>query len=658
VISVHAQSVAGACVALLLVLHRPLHAQAAPRDTARLADLVVTATRTPTSLPVPAATTVILGDDLRARGIHLLQDALREVPGVALVQGGSYGAVTSLFLRGGESDYVKVLLDGVPLNSPGGSLNLSDLTTDDLDRIEVVRGPVSVLYGADAMSGVIQLFTRRGGRRPSGALATRAGTFGSSTTEARMATGSAAGSVSLAASRFASDGIYDFNSRYVNRVGSARLETGDDEKGRLTLTARGGDVVAGYPTDFAGVPTDRNQRTTERRLTLGLAGTRPLSRSVTGTVQGFASRLNAGATNRSDTPADTLGYGFDSDRAAVTWRRGAEGRVDWRRGPTTTLSFGGGVERETIASTGRVAQNYGTGRFEESSVFDQARTTRHFSGQVIAAPTAAITLQLGARLDDNSAFGQFATWRAGASARLAPSTRLWGAIGTAFKAPTFSELYASDPFEVGNAALLPERSRNVELAVAQTLAAGATFEVTAFDQRFLDLIQYVGAAPGQPTYVNLGEASSRGVETSLTARPAERVSVRARWTWLQTEVRDSGSASSLTFQQGSALLRRPARSGGVTATLHGASSTLAVAVNHVGERDDVDYRDFPATRTALPSYTTVDLSLGFPVRRGGVGAPSLDLTLRGENLFDTAFDQVVGFPGRGRTLFVGAALRY
>ncbi len=135
-----------------LVVVSTASAQRVVRDTAALADLVVTATRLTTAAPVAAATTVLRGDDLRARGVRLVQDALREVPGVAIVQNGSYGAVTSLFLRGGESDYVKVLLDGVPLNAPGGSLNLADLTTDDIDRIEVVRGPVSVLYGADAMS--------------------------------------------------------------------------------------------------------------------------------------------------------------------------------------------------------------------------------------------------------------------------------------------------------------------------------------------------------------------------------------------------------------------------------------------------------------------------------------------------------------------------
>jgi vitamin B12 transporter len=632
--------------------------QATPTDTTRLADLVVTATRLPSAAPVAAATTVLRGDDLRARGIRLVQDALREVPGVALVQNGSYGAVTSLFLRGGESDYVKVLLDGVPLNAPGGSLNIADLTTDDLDRIEIVRGPVSVLYGADAMSGVIQLFTRHGAATRSGMLGVRGGTFGARDWNARVAGGSTNAGVSIAGSRFLTDGIYPFNSRYDNRVGSARLDLRAANGGVVAFTVRGGDVVAGYPTDFAGVPVDRNQRTTERRLSLGAEARRPLGHTVTGTVQGFASRLRAGATNRPDTPADTMGYGYDSERSAVTWRRGAEGRLDWAGLPNATVSLGGGIEQEEITSTGRTRQNYGTGAFDERSDFGADRTTRHAYLQLLAAPHRRVSLQLGSRLDDNSAFGQFGTWRAGASLQLRPGTRLWGAVGTAFKAPTFAELFAADPYEVGNPMLAPERTRNAEVAIAQQVGARASFEVTAFDQRFRQLIQYVGAAPGQPTYVNLGAARSRGVEASLLLRPKAQVTLRGHWTWLATEVTDSGAASSQTFQQGARLLRRPPSSGGITATVQHGGATLAGGLSYVGERDDVDYRDFPAARTALPSYTTVDLSLELPVRHAGGGSPGAALTFRGENLLDASYEQVVGFPGRGRTLFVGAQLRY
>ena len=134
----------------------------ATADTVSLSPVVVTATRVPTAATVStAATTLLSGAELRARGVTTLLDALRTVPGVALAQIGGAGSQSSLFLRGGNSNYTKVLVDGVPVNAPGGALDISTLTTDNIDRIEILRGPSSVQYGSDAMSGVVQVFTRR-----------------------------------------------------------------------------------------------------------------------------------------------------------------------------------------------------------------------------------------------------------------------------------------------------------------------------------------------------------------------------------------------------------------------------------------------------------------------------------------------------------------
>src|SRR5207247_1137945 len=141
----------------LLLLARPV------QDTVVLNPVVVTATRAPPPADaVTAAVTVISGASLRERGIRTVADALRETLGATVVETNGPGSQTSLFLRGGESDYVKVLLDGVSLNQPGGAYTFAHLTTDDVERIEIVRGPVSVLYGTDAVAGVVQIFTRTG----------------------------------------------------------------------------------------------------------------------------------------------------------------------------------------------------------------------------------------------------------------------------------------------------------------------------------------------------------------------------------------------------------------------------------------------------------------------------------------------------------------
>ena len=133
------------------------------QDTVLLKPIVVTATRVPVSVDVlSSSVTVLRGVDLAAQGIRTAAQALETVPGAHIVETGSFGGQTSLFVRGGESDYTKVLVDGVPLNQAGGGIDLAHLTTDNVERIEIVRGPVSVLYGSDAVTGVIQIFTRSG----------------------------------------------------------------------------------------------------------------------------------------------------------------------------------------------------------------------------------------------------------------------------------------------------------------------------------------------------------------------------------------------------------------------------------------------------------------------------------------------------------------
>ena len=163
---------------IALVVHPIVALAQVSKDTARIAPVVVTATRSPLAEGrAPASVSVITGEKLRREGITTVLDALRRVPGLAVVQTGSYGGVTSLFIRGGESKYAKVLIDGVPVNDAGGAFDFSALSTDNLERIEIVRGPASVLYGSDAMAGVVQLFTRAGTGRPRAEVSGRGGGY-------------------------------------------------------------------------------------------------------------------------------------------------------------------------------------------------------------------------------------------------------------------------------------------------------------------------------------------------------------------------------------------------------------------------------------------------------------------------------------------------
>ncbi|HEY9014385.1 MAG TPA: TonB-dependent receptor plug domain-containing protein, partial [Gemmatimonadales bacterium] len=364
-----------ACTLLALAAPVTLLAQEVP-DTTHLQELVVTATGTPTPADaVVSSVTVITGQELRDRGIHFVQDALRQVPGAAVVQGGSYGGVSSLFLRGGESDYVKVLIDGVPVNQSGGAYNWGNLTTDNVERIEVLRGPGSVMYGSDAVTGVVQIFTRGGASGFGVEGEAQGGTFGTAQGQASVLGGSERLNYSASAGRIATDGTYPFNNDYGNTVLSGALRSVPDDRTDLSASARYYDTRYHFPTDFSGALADSNQSSSEEALALGLDAGRRLSSRYELRLNLGGSRSNTGFEDTSDSPGDTLGFGFASQREARAQRGKAELRLNAQLSPTLTLTGGGLVERESERQSGETTSNFGTIETSRDIPFDRSRTT-------------------------------------------------------------------------------------------------------------------------------------------------------------------------------------------------------------------------------------------------------------------------------------------
>ncbi len=647
-----------AALPLLLLTSSSLPAQ--QPDTTRLPEIEVTATRlrTPTRA-LTATVTTIQGAALRERGIRFVSDALRDVPGVTVVRTASFGSVTSVFLRGGESDFVKVLIDGVPANLPGGSFDWASLTTDNVERIEVLRGPGSVLYGSDAMSGVVQIFTNRGAPRLHGSVGGEGGTF-----DSRTARGSVEGNgFSAAGSRTVTDGIFDFNNRYRNTTASAAFRASLAGT-TARFTARYTDAEHRFPTDFAGVPSDSNQAGSEERVVVAADLARPLGSSVEARLLLSGSFATIGASNDPDFSGDSIGFAFRARRETDASRQGADGRINVRLGGTgdggggATLTLGAAVEREHEETASSTTSNFGDGVFTDTSTFVETRTTASAYAQVVAEPLPWLGLQGGVRVDDNNAFGTFVTARAGVTAALFPSTRLRASAGTAFKAPTFAELFARTPFEVGNADLDPERSQSVELGLNHTVG-WLTLDVAAFAQRFTDLIQFQFTTPDAPTYFNLGRARALGVETTVAVQPVEGVTLDLGWTRLSTRVTDAGVSTSQVFANGKALLRRPAHTARAGFRLRGGRGGVSGNVQVIGARDDVDFRPFPEQRVGLSRYALVDVS-GDWVLLGGrsLGLGEVVARARVENLFDEEYEAVVGFPSPGRAVFVGAEIRF
>jgi vitamin B12 transporter len=613
-------------------------------DTASLPEIVVTATRYPVAADSVASTvTVLRGEDLRAEGIRFVGDALRQVPGSHVVQGGPFGSATSLFLRGGESDYVKVLVDGVPVNQPGGFYDFGSLTTDNVERIEVLSGPGSVLYGSDGIAGVVQIVTRSGGEGLHLGAAGEGGSFGSARWEATALGGTGEMGWSASLSRLTSDGTYELNNQYRNTVAGARLRGQPGPGTSLALTGRYHDARYHFPTDVTGAPVDRNQFTTDETATLALEAGHRFSEVVEGQLLLARSDIETGYENPADPPP---GPGFASSDHTSTDRTSADARL--------RLRLPGGVEG--LAGTSFEAQ-----RQRVRNAFDEGRDNWGVYAQASALPLSRLQLTAGGRIDENERFGTFWTWRAAALAFASPGTRLRASAGSGFKEPSFFENFDS-PFSMGNPDLRPERTLSFEAGLEQDLLRGAMrVALTGFIQRFRDLIQFtfVPPEPGGPNYFNVAAADANGLEARLEAGSGP-LAGSFSYTRVWTEVTDAGfdAGEAATFVEGERLLRRPAHALAVQLRTRVAErAQVAAAFTWAGSRDDIRFGQFPAPnqRVELPGYATLDLSTVITVLAARRGRPGLALTGRVENVFDERYEQSVGFPARSRGVFLGVS---
>ena len=639
------------CAFVLAILSASALPAQEPADTLEIDPVIVTATRVPRpAAAVPALVTVLRGDDLRARGIGTVFEALRDVPGTVVVQTGAFGGQTSLFLRGGQSNYVKVLVDGVPVNQPGGSFDFANLRTDNVDRIEVLRGPASVVYGSDAVTGVIQVFTRRGGGPGNGEVTLSGGTYGTLDWDAQTSGGSRKASYSFGVSRLTSDGLYAFNNDYRNTLGSALFRLAPDERTDATLTVRYHDNTFHFPTNGAGVPQDQNQYTFGSGPTIGLDVGRFFTPRLEARLLLATNHAQGGYDDRPDSPADSNLY-HSLDRFG---RSIADLRANLHlRGSVVTA--GAALEQESERSTNICQSSFGDCT---TPPIDTSRWDRAVYAQVVTDIARRLSLVGGVRLDDNQRFGTYGTYRAGVVYRLAAGTRARVTAGSSFREPTFYENFATG-FSTGNPDLKPEHAHTWEVGLEQSAAGGrARVSGTFFDQRFVDMIDYNPSAT--PNYANIAAATARGVELGIHVAPG-MASVGLSYTYLSTRVTNPGfdPSSGAALASAEPLVRRPKHSARLYADYRlRERGTASVTVTYVGDRQDQDFATFPFPRVTLPSYTRVDVASEIQLLRSRGQAPGLAASVRIENLFDVAYQEVKNFSARGRTILIGARLRF
>jgi len=577
-------------------------------------DVIVTAEATPESWKtLGVAATVIDQAEIDRSKVTTALDLLRSVPGVDIVQSGGPGTVSSLFLRGTNSNQALVLVDGVKLNSPYfGGADLSGISTSNVERIEVVRGPFSALYGSEAVGGVIQIFTRRSpGKELSGSATLGLGN--ASTREGALSVGLSKGPVEFTGGfrRLTTAGVLanDFFAA-TNVSGSLSVALSTDV--RAGLVVRRDDSRTGIPFDGA-VPTPL-------RFTAHSSTTASLPVSI---ALGRDTALDAAAFYADDRPS----YGDPSDPYGFTRSETRASRVGGRltlsRGlGATRLSVGADWERTLVSNE----DSYGLEIDGRST-----RTWSLFVEDRLSLLSERLVATVGVRRDQHSAFGGATNPRMAISFRVTPGVKLRVAAGGAFRSPTTGELYY--PYS-GNPDLSPERSVSFEAGAEWDAGRAVTFEASLFQNDIRDLIQYDFATSSN---VNVGRARTRGVELVARGAVTDRIFARASYTYLDAVDRETGGP----------LLRRPKHRASATVGMSfekGASAQLTALF--VGARADVDAATF--ARVEDPSYLRLDLAV--------TGPRFFDLVspfVRVANLLGLDYVEAAGFPSPGRRYLAG-----
>ncbi|HUF23789.1 MAG TPA: TonB-dependent receptor [Vicinamibacterales bacterium] len=607
---------------------------------------------------------VIDGAAIRARQAENVAEALRSVPGLGVTSSGGRGAVTSIFTRGGESDYTLVLVDGIPLNEFGGSLDIAHLSPAGVDRIEVVRGPQGALHGSGAIAGVVQVVSAAGGRT-AGSVQLEAGSdaLRRALADARGSAGAwslGGGADIIAADGFtglASDGSRVSNDDYRRAEASGVVSRDVARAGHARATARWNDNERGFPGAFGSNPAGN------------YGGIDTMSRGAnTQAAAGVALDAAAGAvSHRVSATWMRLESDFASpfgDSTSGARRASLRYAADWALSGGLGVTAGADVARESGRSTFIVDR--------AGAEIPVERTIAGYFAEARGAAGSRMLFTAGARLDqihrgalagDASPFGARpdmpadTVWafnpRLSAVAYLtspaAPdTTRVRAGFSTGIKPPSAFELSFTD-----NPALNPERNRSAELAIEQTLARGAVhLAAAAFWNRYDDLIITVGRSlAGASPYRsdNLSNSHARGLELSAAARGAGRlagVTVRGGYAWLRTEIlaADGVPVTGLApFEVGDRLPRRPRHRGFVDAGFARGSLSAFFTVDARGRTLDIE-PSFGLFGGLFenPGYASSSAGASWQVGR------RVTLFGRVTNLFDRRYEEIFGFPAPGR----------
>ena len=662
---------AGCASCLLEVSHSGFWTLTSPAETARdvhvtlgtqptiRESVVVSATgREERESQVGASITVLDRRDIEQRHALSTVDLLRAVPGLVAVRTGGIGNLTAVFARGGESTYNKVLLDGIPLNEPGGAFNFASLSPENIERIEVLRGAHSALFGSDAMASVIQIFSiRPDASRPQINVTADAGTYNTTHLAAGFGARAAALEYSIFGSWLGTDNREPNNKNSTETVsGSVTRWMRSGSSARFL--GRGEFGRSGVPGTTAFGRPDMDASFRHRDGSFLGGWNQPLGSRITHQASYSYVIGRQRSTNLITDPPYTARFGglvaqfpssdFLYDSETRLRRHHVEYRADAivARNQTLTAAFAYDGERGVLTN--------------HRSAAAPQRPARNNSGTTVQYEAVARNVSLvgGIRFENNGSFGFYAAPRVAVSWLLTPghgargASRVRGSVGRGIKEPSFLQSYSPSPSFLGNPELKPERSRGFDVAVEQRFAGDRVgIQATYFANHFDDLISL---GPFDPVtfasqYENIGETRASGLELSGNAVVTGAFHVGGTYTLLDSKVIRSVSSSPI-FAPGRALYRRPRHSGSVQASFSRDRVSVAVGGVFIGSRIDTDF-NFP-TISANEGYAAWNASgeIRF-VRR-----TSAFITI--DNLADRDYMEPLGYRGLGRTLRAGIRARF
>lgn len=615
-------------------------------------EVTVTANRIDTPVKETAsAVTVITREDLERTHKSTVLEALQNVLGVLIVQNGPAGASASVLLRGANSEHTLIMLDGVELNdpiTPSRSSDLAHLTTASVERIEILRGPQSTLYGSDAMSGVINIITREGQGKPAVTLSTQGGSYGTLASRAEISGSTDRVRYALGTSLFRTEGFsaasttYEGNQEqdgYANLSFSGRFGLRIAETLNLDLSFRSINTKSDIDNSGGSFGDDPNN--TQEYDTLLFRG------QLTGLFLGnrWEQKLTASIVDHQrayENPPDDK-HPLDSDRSSFESRIW---RVDWQNSlflhESNTLTFGLEYQQELGESAYHAQGPWGP----FSSLFPRQKA--HTTGLYVqdrVRVAGRLFGTIGVRLDNHSHFGTSVTFR------LAPAyliektqTKLKMTFGTAFKSPSLYQLFAPGTFfgSVGNRDLKPEESSGWDAGFEQAFSQGKILlSFTYFSNVYRNLIDF----DYFQGYINIAEAESRGVEVFGQAHLSERVHIQASYT--RTAARNKATDED--------LIRRPKHKLSVLLSFTpGTKASIDLWLLHVSQAQDLDFSTWPwpVSRAILPAYTLLNASASYEVTQ------NVQVFGRLENILDQDYEVIKGYGTPGFSAYAGLKIQF